>query len=235
MPQSLPGQQYVSGNAPTGPAGTGTSGETLTTNTPDPFRELLLNLISSQATSTSGQVPASTLASIEALTKNPAIAAEFFPQLAKPLLASLAPTEGREVTQLNDLFRKAGGTGAGALQSGAYAQAGRQLIGDQAGRRQELLAKNYIPLTSQLSENTIAAQKAGLQVPEANAATYRNLVPLVTGLQPLSTRTQQTGVNQTISAPGGALTPEQQAQMIASQVAQYSNLGLGGSYSSRPG
>jgi hypothetical protein len=202
--------------------GTGSSGETLTTNTPDPFRELLLGLIQSQAASTSGQVPASTMQSIEQLTKNPAVAAEYFPQLAKPLLEANRVSQERQTTGFTDTLRKLG-VGGGAMQSGAAVQGARQLAGDFARQDQEILAKNYVPLTSQLSENTIAAQKAGLAVPEAQAATYRNLVPLATGLQPLKTLTQQTGVNQPISAPAGQ-TAGQQAAQIAGMVQQYSNL-----------
>ena len=203
-------------------AGTGTAGETLVTNKPDPFRELLMNLITSQATKEGGQVPASTLQSIEQLTKNPAVAAEYFPQLAKPLLEANRVSQERQTTGFTDTLRKLG-VGGGAMQSGAAVQGARQLAGDFARQDQEILAKNYVPLTAQLSENTIAAQKAGLAVPEAQAATYRNLVPLTTGLQPLTTLTQQTGINQQLSAPAGQ-TAGQQASQVAGMVNQYASL-----------
>jgi hypothetical protein len=220
------------GGAPSiGGGGTGTSGEQLVSNTPDPFRELLLGLIQSQATSTQGQVPASTLQSIEQLTKNPAMAAEYFPQLAKPLLEANRVSQDRQTQGFTDTLRKLG-VGGGAMQSGAAVQGARQLAGDFARQDQEILAKNYVPLTSQLSENTIAAQKAGLAVPEAQAATYRNLVPLATGLSPLKTLTQSTGVNQTFTGQAG-LTPEQQANQIAAQVSNYSSLQPTSQYYSR--
>lgn len=228
MPLSIdnsdPSLQYVSGVAPGPNAGQGQTGETLVTNKPDPFREFLLSLIGSQATTTKGQIPDYTLASLQNFTQNPSAAAEYFPELARPLLASLRPAEDREMQTFNDMFRKAGGTANSAMQSGAYLNEARSLIGDQANRREQLLAKEYGDLTGQLSQNMTNNIRAGLAVPDAQAATYRNLIPLATGISPLETRTQTTGVTQNIAAPGGAVTPEQQAQSIASLVSQYQTL-----------
>jgi hypothetical protein len=208
--------------------GTGTTGESLTTNTPDPWRDQFLKLIAGQLGTGGGAIPGYTLGALENFTSNPSAAAEYFPQLAEPLLNSLKPAEERETTQLTDLFRKAGGTANSSMQNGSFAQAGRQLIGDQANRRQELLAKQYVPLTSQLSENMTNAIKMGLNVPGATADTTRILASLATGLQPLSTHTQTTGTNAQIGAAGGQTT-QQQADQIAQQLARYQSLnGTGG-------
>jgi hypothetical protein len=187
----------------------------------------LTSLLQQQLTKEGGQVPDYTLNKLQEFTANPSVAAKFFPELAAPLLEANRVSQERQTGLVQDAFRKAGGTGGGALQAGAFAQAGRQLGGDFARQDQEALAKAYIPLTAQLSENTNNAIRAGLALPEAQAASYRNLVPLLTGLQPLQTRTQTTGVTAPISSPGGAITPEQQQQQLAYQQAGYANLGGG--------
>jgi len=158
------------------------------TATRDPFQALLLNMLGGQFNK-GANVPGYTTAALEAFTKNPSAAAEYFPQLAKPLLSALKPSEDREVTQLNDMFRKVGIEG-GAQQSGAFAQAGRQLIGDQANRRQETLAKSYIPLTGQLSANMSDNIRAGLSLPQAISAGWQVPAQLASTLRPLSTQTE---------------------------------------------
>jgi len=158
------------------------------TGTRDPFQEMLLNMLGGQFAK-GANVPGFTMGALEAFTKNPSAAAEYFPQLAKPLLSALRPTEDREVSQLTDMFRKAG-IDAGAQQSGAFAQAGRQLIGDQANRRQETLAKSYIPLTGQLSDNMSNNIRAGLSLPSAISAGWNVPAQLASSLHPLSTQTE---------------------------------------------
>jgi len=175
------------------------------TGTRDPFQELLLNMLGGQF-SKGANVPGFTMGALEAFTKNPSAAAEYFPQLAKPLLSALRPTEDREVTQLTDMFRKAGIEG-GAQQSGAFAQAGRQLIGDQANRRQETLAKSYIPLTEQLSTNMRGNIDAGLRLPQAISAGWAVPAQLASSLRPLSQQTESveggSSDKRGVSAPSG--------------------------------
>ena len=158
------------------------------TGTRDPFQALLLNMLGGQFAK-GANVPGYTMGALEAFTKNPSAAAEYFPLLAKPLLSALRPSEDREVSQLNDMFRKVGIEG-GAQQSGAFAQAGRQLIGDQANRRQETLAKNYVPLTAQLSNNMSDNIRAGLSLPQAISAGWQVPAQLASTLRPLSTQTE---------------------------------------------
>jgi hypothetical protein len=236
MPASIAGGdptlQYVSGIGPA-EGGTGQRGESLTTNTFDPadrkFRDLLRNLLVSQV-QTGGQVPGYTTARLEEFTKDPSSSvAKFFPQLAEPLLQANRDAQAVQSRNVIDTFRKAGGAGAGTLQAGSFAQAGRQLATDFARQDQETLAKAYTPLTAQLSENTNNAIRAGLALPEAQAGYLRNLIPVLTGLQPTEVRTQTTGVQAPIVAPGGAITPGQQQANIQQQQAGYANLnGFGG-------
>ena len=194
--------------------GEGTRGETLVTNTPDPWRDYFLGLIGNQASSTTtGKIPDFTTAALENFTKNPSAAASFFPQLAAPLLNANRDAQAQQTTALMDMFRKAGGTGAGSLQSGAFAQAGKQLVNDFARQDQEILAKNYVPLTGQLSENMTNAIRLGLAVPGATSDILKSLVPLGTSLDPLQTRTQQSGVTQNIVGAGGQDVGAQQAQI----------------------
>jgi hypothetical protein len=185
-------------------ASTGYGSRTVTQNTPNPMQDLLMKTILQQG-GTMGKIPEYTMQALQNFTENPSAAAEYFPDLAKPLLSSLKPAEDAEVTQLTDMFRKAGGTSNGAMQSGAFAQAGRQLIGDQANRRQEMLAKNYTSLTDQLSGNMNNAIKAGLQVPGATADYTKTLAGLATGLDPLQTFSE-TGGMQSALGNGTAVT-----------------------------
>ena len=175
-----------------------TSSETYTTNTPDPWRKFLENYISQTIKSGSGQIPEQTMKALQNFTANPVASAEFFPKLAQPLLEANHVSQDRQLDMYNDEIRKAGGTANGVMQSGAYAQGLRSLAGDFGRQDQEILAKNYVPLTSQISENQINAIKAGLSVPSATADTYKSIAPLITQLNPLATRVQQTGVNQNI-------------------------------------
>jgi len=181
-----------------------------TESTRDPFQAMLLNMLMRQFQESPATVPGFTMGALEQFTKNPSLAAEYFPQLAKPLLSALQPQEEREITQLTDMFRKAGIEG-GAQQSGAFAQSGRQLIGDQANRRQEVLAKNYIPLTSQLSENMTNNIRAGLNLPGAKAAGWQIPAGLAGSLGPIGSRTE--------SIQGGTGLVNQNAQ-VAQQALQ---------------
>lgn len=156
--------------------------------TRDPFQQLLFGLIAGNLQQTNPSVSPTTTAALESFTQNPALAADYFPQLAEPLLAALRPAEDREVTQLTDLFRKAGGTGGGAIQGSAYTSEARKLIGDQAQRRQQVLAQNYVPLTGQLSDNLTNAIKLGLSLPDANTAAIRSIAPLAGSISPLATQ-----------------------------------------------
>jgi len=180
-----------------------------TSSVQDPFQKLLLSMLMKQFQENPASVPGFTMGALENFTKNPSAAAEYFPQLAKPLLSALKPTEDREVTQLTDMFRKAGIEG-GAQQSGAFAQSGRQLIGDQANRRQETLAKSYIPLTQQLSENMRGNIQAGLDVPKAISAGWQVPAALAGGLAPLSTTS-------TSASAGSGGAPGVAAQSSAAQ------------------
>ena len=196
-----------------GPA-VATGNRSTTQNVADPMQKMLMDMILKQSSST-GAIPPQTLAALQKFTANPSAAAEYFPQLAAPLLSSLRPSEEREVTDLTDMFRKAGGTSNGAMQSGAFAQAGRQLIGDQAGRRQEMLAKNYVPLTDQLSGNMTNAIGLGLKVPQATSEMLKPLAGLVGSLNPKSTSTESVTVS-----PGPTLSPQVVGQQVAGQNAQ---------------
>ena len=195
--------------------GKGTSGESLVTNTVDPWRDLILNAVM-QSRSNMGEIPAYTLAQLENFTKNPGMAGN----IAGPLADTLKPMEKRETQAQADAFRKAG---VGSFQSGAFANATRGLIGDQAARRNQLLASNYVPLTGQISENINNAIRSGIAVPQATAEASKPLVSALSSLIPLQTRTQQTGVTQDLTAAGGQ-DKAAQASQIAQLVNQYSQL-----------
>lgn len=149
----------------------------------DPWQDFLMNTILQG--SQGSFVPEYTQQALEQFTKNPALAANFFPQLAAPLLEANRAAQDVQTRNTMDMFRKAGGTTGGTLQSGAFAQAGRQLAGDFARQDQEVLAKAYTPLTAQLSENMTNAIRAGLAFPQAQNTAISNLIPLATSLRPL--------------------------------------------------
>jgi hypothetical protein len=192
-----------------------TAGTTSSSITRDPFQEFLFNLIGQQAQSSGSYVPQYTQDALANFTANPASsAAQFFPALAQPLMAALRPTEDRETAQLQNMFRTAGGTGDTPMQSGAFANEARLLIGDQANRRQQTLAQNYIPLTNQISGNINNAIQAGLQFPQANTAALKTIAPLAASIQPNATSTNSNqqvegvnagsnGVPSTASSSGG--------------------------------
>lgn len=150
----------------------------------DPWQDFLYNTILGLTGSKDAFVPEYTKQALADFTANPSRPANFFPELAQPLLTAARRQEGRQQQDLMDLFRKAGGTGGGALQSGAFAQAGRQLIGDQQANENALLAAAYTPLTEQLSRNTTEAINAGLKFPQAQNTAIGNLIPLATSLRP---------------------------------------------------
>ena len=180
-----------------GSVGTGSRSTTL--STPDPFRDFLLNTILQQ-TSKTGEIPQFTLDQLQNFTQNPGfvgdIAGQQFQQIIAPLLQSLEGVNKQEQQGLSDLFRKAG---IGTQQSGAFAQAGRQLVGDQANRANQLLASNFVPLTGQLSQNVTNAINSGLAVPGATADATRNLVGALGSIAPLQTTTESIGINPTMN------------------------------------
>ena len=151
----------------------GTGQRQQSTSTYDPNRQALLDYILSRSSSPEGQVQQYTKDALASFTANPSIAANYFPSLAQPLIAAQRMGEDRETSQLMDLFRKSGGTGAGGLQSGAFASSARQLVGDQAVRRNQTLAEQYVPLTSQLSKNVSDAIALGLRLPEATSESLK--------------------------------------------------------------
>lgn len=167
--------------------------------TKDPWQDFLYNTILSK--NQDAYVPKYTKDALQNFTENPAVAAGYFPQLAQPLLAAARRGEAVQQTDLTDMFRKAGGVGGGSLQSGAFAQAARNLIADQGVNEQNLLASQYAPLTAQLSNNVNNAITAGLKFPQANNTAISNLIPLVTSLRPVSTSTE------TMSASTGTGSP----------------------------
>ena len=170
----------IDGRSLTLPGGTVTqapgSESRSTAYTYDPFQRFLAQLLSGRLQSSGGSVSPTVMAGIENMITNPGgvgdIAGANFEKIAAPLVNSLIPQEKREVSGLQDIFRKAG---VGSMQSGAFAQAGRQLIGDQAGRRNQLLASNYIPLSGQISNNVLDAIRSGINVPQANVASLAGL------------------------------------------------------------
>lgn len=168
----------------------GTGQRQTTTNTADPWRDFLLNMVSQSYSGPSGQIPGYTMGALENFTNNPAAAAAYFPQLAAPLLEANHAAQGQQTTALTDLFRKAGGTSASPLRSGAFAQAGQNLASDFARQDQETLAKAYTPLTQQLSDNMNNAIKAGISVPQATSESLKPLVGSLSSLLPLQTSTE---------------------------------------------
>lgn len=162
---------------PGGPVTQAPGSEARSTNyTYDPFQKFLASLLAGRLTSSGGSVSPTVTAGIENMITNPGgvgdIAGANFEKISAPLVNSLIPQEKRETSQLKDLFRKAG---VGSMQSGAFAQAGRDLVGDQASRRNQLLASNYVPLSGQLSGNVLDAIRSGINVPQANVASLAGL------------------------------------------------------------
>jgi hypothetical protein len=191
--------------------------KTNTTITRDPFQEFLFNLLGQQAQNSDAYVPDYTKTALQNFTQNPAgSAAQFFPALAAPLMSALRPTEDRETAQLENMFRSAGGTGDTPMQSGAFANEARLLIGDQAQRREQTLANTYIPLTNQISQNTTNAINSGLQFPQANTNVLRSLAPLAGSINPLSTQVEGIkGSSNATPASSGYATGTQQQQQAA--------------------
>ena len=181
----------------------GTGGRSQTVTKPNPAQQPLIDFILNALSNPSAQVSPTTLAALDQITRNPVVPFSQFEALAGPLTDSLKPGEARETQQLTDLFRKAG---AGSLQSGAFASSARQLVGDQASRRNQLLASNYVPLTQQLSNNILNAIRLGLELPEASTAALKYPTTLASSLSPLSTSSETIGVSPSPSIGNGTPT-----------------------------
>lgn len=176
--------------------------KTNTTITRDPFQNFLFQLLGQQAQNQQAYVPDYTKAALENFTSNPAAAANYFPQLAQPLIQALRPAQLQEQADLQNLFRSAGGTQDTPMQSGAFAQSARQLLGDQANRTQQVIAEQYVPLTNQISTNMTNAIRAGLEFPQANTNVLRTLAPLAGSISPISTQVE--GVKGSSNATAGS-------------------------------
>ena len=172
-------------------ASQGTGSRSTTTTKPNPSQQALIDYILSQVQGSQARVPGFTTAALQKITQQPSVTPEQFEGIAQPLRESLRPGELQETKDLTDLFRKAG---AGSLQSGAFASSARRLVGDQASRRNQLLAANYIPLTQQLSNNVLNAIRLGLALPEAETSALRFPTTLASSLAPLSTKSESIGL-----------------------------------------
>lgn len=194
-------------------SGVGTGGRSTTSTTADPFQRFLANFILNQVQSPQAQVPGFTTEALQKITQQPSVTPENFESIAGPLRESLRPGEQRETRDLTDLFRKAG---AGSLQSGAFASSARRLVGDQASRRNQLLAANYIPLTQQLSSNTLNAIRLGLGLPEAQTGALKFPTTLAASLAPLSQTSESIGVSPAPGVGGSGTTssPTQPKQSL---------------------
>lgn len=195
-----------------------TPGTTTVTNQQDPFQKFLLNLIGQAGSTGAGQISAQTQGAINNFQQNPAIAANYFPQLAAPLLAAARRGETVQQNNLLDTFRKAGGTGGGALQSGAFAQAARNLIADQGVNEQNLLASQYVPLTAQLSNNVESGIKAGLAVPNSTSSYLSALASAAHAVPLAGTTTTSTGYSTSQGSSqgsGSSSSPQPQPQQTA--------------------
>lgn len=117
-----------------------------------------------------------TMDALRNLTTNPGgvgdVAGQQFGQIAAPLLQQQQNAFKTQQGNLSDMFRKAG---MGTQQSGAFAQAARQLVNDQGQQQQQIIASNYMPLLQNATNTQMGAINAGLNVPGAQAAGQNSL------------------------------------------------------------
>ena len=161
----------------------------------DPTQEFINRLIAQNYSSGNGTVSPTVTSGIDKMISQPGaigdIAGDQFAAISKPLLDAQQDAFKIQNQNTMDMFRKAG---VGSLQSGAFGQAVRQQAADQGRQQQALLASNYIPLVSQLSNNTLGGINAGLKVPGANMDSLAGILSAY-GRAPLSQTTTQTGGN----------------------------------------
>lgn len=184
------------------PGGTAPGTTTQNTNyTYDPSMQFLSNILRGSYGS-NGMVSPTVTGGIENLISNPGavgnIAGQQFHDIAAPLLQEQQAGFRMQENNLRDMFRK---NGVGSLQSGAFAQAGKQQVADEGRQQNSLLASSYIPLTQNLANQQIAGVNAGLKVPSANYDTLANLLNAY-GRAPLSSDVTKTGVE---GLAGGSL------------------------------
>ena len=144
-------------------------------------------------------VPGYTMDALQNITANPGmtgdIAGAQFGQIAAPLLQQQQNAFKIQQGNLSDMFRKAG---MGTQQSGAFAQAARQLVGDQGQQQQQLLASNYMPLLGEANKTVFGGINAGLAVPGAQAAGQSSLSNLLATLYNKPTSTTTSGTQQNL-------------------------------------
>jgi len=190
------------------------SGTQSTQNLFDPTTQIFItNLLKNSDTQTkSFNVSLTTLGAIESLLQNPGqtgdIAGQQFGQISRSLLQSLEGVNKQEQQGLSDLFRKAG---VGTQQSGAFAQAARQLVGDQGNRANQLLASNYVPLLNSATQARLGSINAGLAVPAAQSAGQQGLNQILntlvdkpTNVNTTTTQQQLVGGNVGLANLGGS-------------------------------
>ena len=198
----VPGTSNISGDR--APAIANLGSESTTTNVYDPrtrnFIDQLMGRISGKTQDFS--VQDYTKNALQNITQNPGstgnIAGEQFRSISQPLLEAQQAGFKLQQQNVSDMFRKAG---VGTQQSGAFAQAGRQMAADQGRQQQQLIASNYMPLLSEANKTVMGSIDAGLRMPGAEAAGQGSLNDILGMLYGKPTSTTTTGVKQDL-VPG---------------------------------
>ena len=201
----VPGTSNVSGDR--APAIANLGSESTTTNVYDPrtqnFIDQLMGRISGNASNFN--VQDYTKDALKNITLNPGstgdIAGEQFRSISQPLLEAQQAGFKLQQQNVSDMFRKAG---VGTQQSGAFAQAGRQMVADQGRQQQQLIASNYMPLLSEANKTVMGSIDAGLRMPGAEAAGQGSLNDILGMLYGKPTSTTTTGVKQDLVGGGVA-------------------------------
>lgn len=151
-------------------------------------------------------VPEYTQQALQNLTQNPGsvgdLAGKNMQQIINPLLQQQQQGFKIQQANLSDMFRKAG---VGTQQSGAFAQAARQLVNDQGQQQQNIIASNYVPLLQNAQQTQQQAINAGIAMPGGQAAGQASLNTLLGTLYNKPTATTTSGVQQNL-VQGGVAT-----------------------------
>ena len=209
-----PGTSNISGDR--APAIANMGNRSTTTNVYDPNTQNFINQLLGKAmeNASAGKsfgVADYTKSALETITTNPGdtgdIAGRQFQQIAAPMLEAQQAGFKLQQQNVSDMFRKAG---MGTQQSGAFAQAGRQMAADQGRQQQQLIASNYVPLLSEANKTVMGGINAGLAMPGAEAAgqapetaNQQNLSNILGTLYNRPMTTSTTGVKQEL-VPGSA-------------------------------
>jgi hypothetical protein len=177
-----------------------------TTKVYDPAFQRFLQGVLGNVNQQNFNVPGYTEAALQNLTQNPGsignIAGNNMQQMIQPLLQAQQRGQQLQNQNVSDMFRKAG---VGSMQSGAFAQAVRQIAGDQGAAQQQIISSNYVPLVNNATATQLGTINAGLNYPGAQASGQASLNQLL-GIGMANPTQINTQGNAAQLVPGGVAT-----------------------------